>query len=189
MAPEVTGHVSPDRNAAPTSVAHDRPECTAMGTMHRLFVYGTLRHPPLLAGLVGRPIDATPATLPGHRAAVLRHRPYPGLVVDAASSAVGSLIEVDDEGLAVLDRFEGPEYTRTRVTVQVVTHADATHADATHADGTVAADAYLLTGPTRSFVESAVWSLDDFVAGDAGDWVRGAVPGTHHPQPDPDEAT
>ncbi|WP_436794757.1 gamma-glutamylcyclotransferase family protein [Actinospongicola halichondriae] len=144
-----------------------------MGTTHRLFVYGTLRHPPLLAGLVGRPVPATPATLRGHRAAVLRGAAYPGLVVDAASTTVGSLIEVDDDGLDVLDRFEGPEYTRTSVTVQI-------------ADGTVDADAYLLTGPTRSLVEPGTWSLDDFVAGDAADWVHGAVPGTHHPRRDPD---
>lgn len=137
-------------------------------SVHRLFVYGTLRHPPLLHALVGTAVEATSATLPGHRAAVLQNRSYPGLVVDADAEAVGSLVEVDDDGLAVLDRFEGPEYTRTAVTAHT-------------ADGPAEAEAYLLTGPSRSLVSRGVWSLDDFVTGAASAWVGGIQPGGHHP--------
>ncbi len=136
--------------------------------MHTLFVYGTLRHPPLLDGLVGTPVAARPATLPGHRAATMRERVYPGLVVAPDAVAEGSLVVVDDAGLAVLDQFEGPEYTRTRV-------------DVTSAAGIVEADTYLLTGPSRSLVEPTTWSLDTFVAREAARWIRGATPGTHHP--------
>ncbi len=140
-----------------------------MVAMHRLFVYGTLRHPPLIEALVGHRLDARPATLSGHRAARLRGRAYPGLVVDPASEADGALVEVDDAGLDVLDRFEGDQYTRTPVTV-------------TTAEGAVEAEAYLLTGSTRSLVEPETWDFDDFVSGEASDWVRGAQPGSHHPQ-------
>lgn len=141
-----------------------------MGRVHPLFVYGTLRHPPLIEGLVGGPVDARSATLPGHRAAALRGRAYPGLVIDASSAAVGSLVTVDDAGLGVLDDFEGAEYTRT----DVVVHLE---------DGSeTPAQAYVLTGPSRSLVLAETWDLDRFVAGAAGDWVRGATPGTHHPR-------
>ena len=113
-----------------------------MVSMHRLFVYGTLRHPPLIEGLVGRSVASRPATLADHRAAPMRGRAYPGLVADRGAETVGSLVEVDDHGLAVLDDFEGVEYTRTPVTVMT-------------ADGSVDAEAYLLTGPTIARTESA----------------------------------
>lgn len=128
--------------------------------MHHLFVYGTLRHRPLLDALVGRPVEARPARLPCHRAAVLHDRDYPGLVADPEADAVGSLIVVDDDGLAVLDRFEGTEYTRTPVTVATD-------------DGPVPAETYLFTGPSRALVAGATWSFDDFVAEAADGWVRG----------------
>lgn len=139
-----------------------------MVVMHRLFVYGTLRHPPLIEGLVGRAVSPTPATLAGHRAAPMRGRAYPGLVVDAGAETVGALVEVDDHGLAVLDHFEGDEYTRTAVTV-------------TTADGRVDAEAYLLTGPTIALAGAGSWSFDEFVGGEADRWVHVAQPGTHHP--------
>lgn len=139
-----------------------------MVSMHRLFVYGTLRHPPLIEGLVGRSVASRPATLADHRAAPMRGRAYPGLVADRGAETVGSLVEVDDHGLAVLDDFEGVEYTRTPVTVMT-------------ADGSVDAEAYLLTGPTIALAGSGTWSFDDFVDGEADRWVLGALPGTHHP--------
>lgn len=140
-----------------------------IGAVHPLFVYGTLRHPPLIEGLVGGPVDAHPATLAGHRAAVLRGRAYPGLVVDPQAVAVGSLVVLDDAGLRVLDDFEGPEYERTDVVVRL------------EDDSTAPAQTYLLTGPSRSLVRPGAWDLDRFVAGAATDWVRAATPGTHHP--------
>lgn len=139
-----------------------------MVSMHRLFVYGTLRHPPLIEGLVGRSVASRPATLADHRAAPMRGRAYPGLVADRGAETVGSLVEVDDHGLAVLDDFEGVEYTRTPVTVMT-------------ADGSVDAEVYLLTGPTIALAGSGTWSFDDFVDGEADRWVLGALPGTHHP--------
>ena len=98
----------------------------------------------------------------------MRGRAYPGLVADRGAETVGSLVEVDDHGLAVLDDFEGVEYTRTPVTVMT-------------ADGSVDAEAYLLTGPTIALAGSGTWSFDDFVDGEADRWVLGALPGTHHP--------
>jgi gamma-glutamylcyclotransferase (GGCT)/AIG2-like uncharacterized protein YtfP len=138
--------------------------------VHRLFVYGTLRHRPLIEGLVGATVPSRPAMLGGHRLAVLRDRPYPGLIAEPGSVAEGAIVTVDDHGLAVLDDFEGPEYTRTAVSVSLD-------------DGSsVDAETYLLTGSSRRLVEPGVWRLDGFVAGAAEAWVRRATPGTHHPR-------
>ena len=136
--------------------------------MRRLFVYGTLRHAPLLEALLGRDVEAVPATLAGHRAACMDGRVYPGLIRDRRGSAVGSLVDVDDGDLDVLDRFEGGEYTRVAVT-------------AATEDGDTEAETYLLTGPSQELVTAETWSLGDFVARAASAWVQRADPGTHHP--------
>ena len=139
--------------------------------MHRLFVYGTLRHPPLLAALVGRDVQVAPAVLAHHRAARLRGAQYPGLVPAPGAVAVGGLAMIEAGEVAVLDRFEGDQYTRTPVTVH-------------SGDGgeELAAEVYLLTGESRSLVEADDWDFDAFVAGAATQWVRGARPGDQHPR-------
>jgi hypothetical protein len=43
----------------------------------RLFLYGTLRDPDLLAGFAGLAVPSTPATLRGWRRVALRDRSYP----------------------------------------------------------------------------------------------------------------
>lgn len=161
MAPEITDRVSGLPFGHPWPARQHVP-------MHTLFVYGTLRHPPLLRGLLGRHVTAFDATLPGHRAAVLSDLAYPGLVVDPGASAVGAVVTVDDAELAVLDHFEGGEYTRTPVTVST-------------GEGESRAEAYLLTGPSRTLATEETWSLDAFVVDHADTWVRQADPGTHHP--------
>lgn len=135
--------------------------------MHRLFVYGTLRHGPLLAALLGREVSMVPAQLTGHRAASLAGRVYPGLVVDPSSSTVGEVVEIDDDELAVLDRFEGPDYERTPVVVVT-------------GSGEVAAETYLLTGPGLADAEDRPWSFEAFVSGAADAWVAGSTPGRDH---------
>lgn len=60
-----------------------------------LFVFGTLRHPPLLEALVGDAsrLSITPSHLPGYAVMAMRDDPFPALVKDPSSSAEGLLVE------------------------------------------------------------------------------------------------
>lgn len=138
--------------------------------MVRLFVYGTLRHPPVLGALLGRVPDHAAATARGYRAAPLRGRPYPGLVPDPASVVPGLVLEVDDGELSVLDHFEGAEYTRTELTVTRLDDGSA-----------VWAQAWLLTGPSRRHAEPGAWDLERFVALHADRFIGASTPGDVHP--------
>jgi gamma-glutamylcyclotransferase (GGCT)/AIG2-like uncharacterized protein YtfP len=137
------------------------------GGVHRLFVYGTLQHPPLLEHLLGRVPALQPATLSGWRAARLRGRPYPGLL-PGGGPASGHLVEVDDGELAVLDAFEGPQYERIAVRVRT-------------ADGDVDAAAWRLRDEHAGLADVTDWDLDAFVARDATAFLGGSRRGEEHP--------
>lgn len=79
-----------------------------------LFVYGTLRFPPVLQALLGRVPALSDAELPGWRAAALPGRTYPGLVPGAGARGV-VLDGLTEEEWAVLDAFEGSGYIRSEV--------------------------------------------------------------------------
>jgi hypothetical protein len=88
-----------------------------------LFAYGTLREPLILAGVLGHPLDGLelrPATAPGFRTVFYPGRIYPALVAAAGEIAeglaVGGLSRAD---LAVLDLFEGNEYERRAIAIDV----------------------------------------------------------------------
>lgn len=91
--------------------------------MPPLFVYGTLRDPDLLAGILARPLPADAAlaaTAPGFRAATYPARIYPGLVRAPGAAASGLLLT----GLTpfecdLLDAYEGDEYRRDIIPVMV----------------------------------------------------------------------
>ena len=134
-----------------------------------LFVYGTLQHEPLLERLLGRVPASRPATLPAHRAAPLTGRAYPGLVVDEVAVAPGRLVDVTAAEVAVLDRFEGDQYTRTPV-VAVDDEGEA-----------VACEAWLLTGASRRLVADGAWDLDRFLARDVDAFLDGSTAGGPHP--------
>lgn len=136
--------------------------------MHRLFVYGTLQHPPLLEHLLGRAPVPRPATLRAWRASRLRGRVYPGLVPADAASARGHLIEVTDDELAILDRFEGSQYGR--IAVQVET------------DGReVEAVAWRLREDHVALALGDDWDLEAFVTNDAHAFLGASRPGEEHP--------
>ncbi len=91
--------------------------------MPPLFVYGTLRDPDLLAGILARPLaaDAALAAMaPGFRAVTYPARIYPGLVRAPGAAAPGLLLtaltafECD-----LLDAYEGDEYRRAIIPVMI----------------------------------------------------------------------
>jgi len=88
-----------------------------------LFVYGTLRDPDLLAGVLGRPLSAgtmLTATAPGFAALHYPGRIYPALVRAPGAAAPGLLLtDLTPFERDLLDAFEGAEYRRAPIPVMV----------------------------------------------------------------------
>ena len=82
----------------------------------RLFLYGTLRDPDLLATFAGRPLPLSPVILCGWRRVALRNSRYPTLQ-RARDRTEGVLAVVNSPTLARLAAYEGASYRLTRVTV------------------------------------------------------------------------
>ncbi|MEO6395198.1 MAG: gamma-glutamylcyclotransferase family protein [Devosia sp.] len=89
--------------------------------MPLLFVYGTLRDPDILAGVLGRPLRAEamqPASAPGFRAVYYPGRVYPGLIRSPGGVAEGLLLtDLSAFEFDLLDAFEGDEYRRDIIAV------------------------------------------------------------------------
>ncbi|ETX15679.1 tellurium resistance protein [Roseivivax halodurans JCM 10272] len=79
--------------------------------MTSLFVFGTLRHVPLLARVLGRPedgIDAVPATCADHRAMTAEGEEFPILLPAAGEVAPGLLLpNLSENDVARIDHYEG----------------------------------------------------------------------------------
>jgi len=90
--------------------------------MTRLFVFGTLCHPPLLRVVLGRDAVLAPAILPGHDVRWVAGASYPMLCDGVA--AAGMVMEVDAADLARLDFYEAC-FDYLRVPVQITLDAAA----------------------------------------------------------------
>lgn len=113
----------------------------------RLFAYGTLEDPEVVRALTGRSFAAIEARLPGYDRYLLRGQPYPGIVRSPGGVVPGTLyLGVDGDALRRLDRYEGPPYRRTEVTV------------ATGSAGRVAAWAYVIPRGLRGMLSDRRWS-------------------------------
>ena len=88
-----------------------------------LFVYGTLRDPELLAGVLGRPLSAAamlPAAAPGFAALHYPGRIYPALVRRPGAAAAGQVLtDLSPFERDLLDAFEGEEYRRGVIPVMI----------------------------------------------------------------------
>lgn len=88
-----------------------------------LFVYGTLRDPDLLAGVLARPLNAGAmlmATAPGLRAVHYPGRAYPALVRAPGDAATGLVLtDLTAFERDLLDAFEGDEYHRRPIPVMI----------------------------------------------------------------------
>jgi hypothetical protein len=99
-----------------------------------LFVYGTLRDPDLLAGVLNRPLKPEtmhPARAPGFRAVHYPGRIYPALIRAPGAAAEGLLLT----GLTpferdLLDAFEGDEYRRETIATMLLDEPELHEADA-----------------------------------------------------------
>jgi gamma-glutamylcyclotransferase (GGCT)/AIG2-like uncharacterized protein YtfP len=84
----------------------------------RLFLYGTLLDPALLARFAGRPIPLIPATLHGWRRVALPGGRYPTLR-RMRGMVIGAVATVDGRTLARLTAYEGPAYRLRPLIVSV----------------------------------------------------------------------
>ena len=88
-----------------------------------LFVYGTLRDPDLLSGVLNRPLSAAailPAVAPGLRAVHYPGRIYPALVRVPGAVAEGLVLtDLTPFERDLLDAFEGAEYRRGLIAVML----------------------------------------------------------------------
>ena len=88
-----------------------------------LFVYGTLRDPDLLAGVLARPLNGAAmlaAAAPGFRAVHYPGRIYPALVRAPGARAEGLVLtDLTPFERDLLDAYEGDEYQRTLIPVMI----------------------------------------------------------------------
>ena len=88
-----------------------------------LFVYGTLRDPDLLVGVLGRSLRADvalAAAAPGFRAVLYPNRVYPALLRSPGTAAAGLvLMDLSPFERDLLDAYEGEEYRRQVLPVMI----------------------------------------------------------------------
>jgi len=85
---------------------------------HRLFAYGTLLSLRVQRTVLGREIAGSPARLAGFRMSTIADgaEVFPNLIPDPHGSVDGQILDVTEEELARVDRYEGDLYARHRVT-------------------------------------------------------------------------
>lgn len=86
--------------------------------MMRLFLYGTLLRPSLLARFAGRRLPTQPCCLAGWERVRLRGTPYPTLR-RAPGKVGGAVAVVGAAGFRRLSIYEGARYRLIRVTVRL----------------------------------------------------------------------
>ncbi|MFW5881393.1 MAG: gamma-glutamylcyclotransferase family protein, partial [Roseicyclus sp.] len=119
-----------------------------------VFLFGTLRHGPLLSLVAGRTVTGVAATLAGYSCEIAMTGDWPVLVKREGARAEGLLIRVDAGVLARLDFYEAVfGYARHGVTVEAE-------------EGPVAAEVWRPgeADPGRG----VAWDLDARAAGWAG---------------------
>ena len=83
-----------------------------------IFTYGSLMFPEVWSRVVAGQYGSSAATLGDHARFAVRDQIYPGMVPARGSQVVGVLyLDVDDEDVEALDRFEGDDYRREAIEV------------------------------------------------------------------------
>ncbi|TNY20098.1 pyridoxal phosphate-dependent transferase [Rhodotorula diobovata] len=152
-------------------------------TTHSLFFYGTLCHAAVLARVLGHPGEALAtkdALLVDHARLHVNGEDYPAVVRSADGAKVlgrglskdeasvrGVLVQgLTDDDIALLDEFEGDEYTRAPCTVEPL--PSATPSDTLNS--TASASVYLWTAPLSRLTPS-IWTFEQFLRESAHRWV------------------
>ncbi|MCQ8896186.1 gamma-glutamylcyclotransferase [Limnobacter humi] len=87
--------------------------------MH-VFVYGSLMYLPVWQQVVKGQYARQPATAVGYARYAVPQEDYPAMVEQAGAQVQGMVwLDVTPEDIERLDAFEGPEYTRQTIAVQL----------------------------------------------------------------------
>ena len=133
------------------------------------FLYGTLMSPQVLSTLLGRSLrdDEEKAILParlfGHARHCVKNHVFPATIPASKDDCVDGLLlppTLSPTEVNLLDYFEGEEYLRVTVPVQVKNNSDKTSTEFT----TVDAQAYLWRDDLVSQLVFQPWSYEDFVS-------------------------
>jgi gamma-glutamylcyclotransferase (GGCT)/AIG2-like uncharacterized protein YtfP len=88
--------------------------------LDRLFCYGTLRDPAVIAALLGRVPQSRRAVLGEHRRGLLAGHPWAGVAPAVASAVEGTLYDgLRERELRLLDRYEGADYRRATIRLTI----------------------------------------------------------------------
>ncbi len=116
-----------------------------------LFVYGTLLDPEIMRLVSGKDYQRSAAVLPGYACRKLADVVYPAIMAcqDVSTSGV-VYTSVPLEDIFLLDRYEGNEYVRQTVAVNM-------------SDGSqVAAETYVIAPAQSCRILEESWSFDQF---------------------------
>lgn len=115
-----------------------------------VFTYGTLLVVEVMEAVAGACFASVPARLDGWERVCVRDAVYPGARGADGASIDGVLwLDVHDDALLRLDRFEGEMYERRVVRV-------------TTADGPRDAQVYVIPRANEHLLEPAAWDLEGF---------------------------
>lgn len=131
----------------------------------RLFCYGTLQFPVLMARISGISPRARPAVLEDYGCYTLTGAVYPGIRPEQGTQTSGVIYDgIDARRLARLDRFEGDQYVRQRVQVRT--------ADARRQQAWV----YVTHPRARACLSDIPWDRARFERRHLATWLRGIAP-------------
>lgn len=88
--------------------------------MNRLFAYGTLKNPNVQKEVLERVIDGKEDTLEGFKKSKIRIKEieYPILIPDKTSKVEGHVLQITDDELEKIDKYETSAYRRIKVKLQ-----------------------------------------------------------------------
>ncbi|KAL9622489.1 MAG: hypothetical protein Q9160_003165 [Pyrenula sp. 1 TL-2023] len=146
-------------------------------TTHTFFFYGTLMHPPVLHRVIhANPSPPpslqalhtfSPAILHNYRRRRVRHADYPGLTAHEGSSVRGAYVTgLRNEDVRLLDVFEGGQYKRVKVRVEVL------GGKGKGDEGGAEALTYLFTAGEAE-LEEGEWDFEEFRREKARYWSGG----------------
>ncbi|AWB32545.1 gamma-glutamylcyclotransferase family protein [Orrella marina] len=97
------------------------PELSPTVMSHNVFAYGSLMFPGVMQDLLGHPVQGHAVTLAGWSRHALSFRVYPGAVPAMSTSQIEGVVwqDLSDEDLRILDGFEGDEYLRCQVSLEL----------------------------------------------------------------------